>query len=134
MGAEALWRGAKRVVGIERLGKACRVIEENWRSFAQPRQIIQVIQGDVVQVLTQLEGCQFDRIYFDPPYESDCYGSVLREIVQGQLLHPSGSLAVEHDPKRPMAEVLGLRLDRQKVYGNSALSLYCRNVSNFSEG
>lgn len=125
MGAEALCRGAQRVVGIELSARACAVIRQNWQQVAQPDQQFDVIKGNVAQRLKTLAGQQFDRIYFDPPYASDLYQPVLAAIAQYQLLAPNGELAVEHNPNRqdilPPPE---LSLCRQKVYGNTAVAFY----------
>jgi 16S rRNA (guanine(966)-N(2))-methyltransferase RsmD len=124
MGAEALCRGAKQVVGIESSAVACRIIQANWQKVAQPQQNWQLLRGDVRKRLPTLVGQQFDHIYFDPPYASDLYEPVLGAIAQSQLLDPTGELAVEHDPKAAVIKVPGLRIDRQKVYGNTAMTFY----------
>lgn len=125
MGAEALCRGASLVVGIEKWGKACTIIQENWEKVAQPEQTFQVIQGNVVERLKTLADQQFDRIYFDPPYASGLYRPVLEAIAHYHLLSESGELAVEHNPHNPMpAQISNLEICRQKVYGNSALTFY----------
>ncbi len=127
MGAEALCRGAKLVVGIERYGKACKVIEENWSAVAGEEQEYRVIRGDVLTALKKLgdEGVKFDRIYFDPPYESKLYLPVLQFVARGEILSPGGEIAVEHNPKAwPASEIEGLELVRQKHYGNTELSFY----------
>ena len=128
MGAEALCRGAVLAVGIEQSGQACAVIRQNWQTVAKPEQSFQVLQGDVVQQLARLSGQQFDRIYFDPPYDSHLYEPVLRGITDFGLLAETGELAAEHRPGRQMPEPSGLILRRQKVYGNTALSFYARNT------
>jgi 16S rRNA (guanine966-N2)-methyltransferase len=126
MGAEALCRGASRVIGVEQSSRACVVIEQNWRQVAREAQQFQVLRGDVVKRLPLLAGQQFDRIYFDPPYASDLYEPVLGAIAQHQLLAPGGEMAVEHDPHREVERSIAsrLRICRQKVYGNTALSFY----------
>jgi 16S rRNA (guanine(966)-N(2))-methyltransferase RsmD len=125
MGAEALCRGAKRVVGIEQSGKACGIIQQNWQQVAQVDQSFQVIRGNVLQKLPGLAGQQFDRIYFDPPYASDLYDPVLAAISQYQLLAGAGVLAAEHSPDRQLPEKMGaLTLVQQRTYGNTSLSFY----------
>lgn len=125
MGAEALCRGASLVVGIEKWGKACTVIQQNWQQVAQPEQQFQVIQGDVVGRLKTLTGQQFDHIYFDPPYASDLYQPVIEAIAQYQLLAEDGELAVEHSPnKLNLSPLPSLEICRQKVYGNTALTFF----------
>jgi 16S rRNA (guanine(966)-N(2))-methyltransferase RsmD len=126
MGAEALCRGASLVVGIEKWGKACTVIQQNWQQVAKPEQEFQVLQGDVVGRLKTLTGQQFDRIYFDPPYASNLYKPVLEAIAHYQLLAEDGELAVEHNPNNlPPTPIPTLEICRQKVYGNTALTFYC---------
>jgi len=98
MGAEALCRGASLVVGIDIKGKACSIMQQNWRQVAQPEQTFKVIRGDVVRRLKTLADQQFDRIYFDPPYASDLYNPVLDAIAHYQLLADQGELAVEYSP------------------------------------
>jgi 16S rRNA (guanine966-N2)-methyltransferase len=133
MGAEALCRGAIRVVGIEKSGQACAAIHHNWQHVAQPHQQFQAIRGDAIAKILALSGqIQFDRIYFDPPYASELYAPVLAAIagIDSQttrlpLLAADGEMAVEHAPKRSLMETVGeLVLYRQKVYGNTALSFY----------
>ena len=125
MGAEALCRGAKEVIGIEQSGRACAIIQQNWQQVAQPTQQFQVLRGGVLTKLKTLAGKQFDRIYCDPPYESDLYQSVLEAIAEFNFLAPEGEMAVEHDPKFWKAsEIPGLAISRKKVYGNTALTFY----------
>ena len=125
MGAEALCRGASLAIGIEQSTRACALIRQNWQQMANDSQTFQVLRGDVRQRIKALEGQQFDRIYFDPPYESDLYSPVLAAIAQLQLLAPDGELAVEHSPDRAtMATPSTLEICRQKVYSNTALTFY----------
>lgn len=124
MGAEALYRGASIVVGIEHSTKACQIIKQNWQTLASSDQTIQVIRAPVLQALPKLEGQQFDRIYFDPPYASNLYEPVLAAIVTYNLLTIDGELAAEHSPKRDMKAPAGLLVDRQKTYGNTAVTFY----------
>lgn len=126
MGAEALSRGAMRVVGIERWGKAWAVVRQNWQQVAKPEQQFEVLRGDVVKRLPSLAGQQFDRIYFDPPYQSDLYDPVLQAIADLQLLAEDGELAVECDPQRQdIREPEPLMRFREKRYGNTEVRLYC---------
>ena len=125
MGAEALCRGAVLVVGIEQSGRACSIVQQNWQQVAQPNQQFRLLRGDVKQKLLGLQGQQFDRIYFDPPYASGLYQPVLETIAQHQLLAEDGEMAVEHNPDRPLPEtILNLKTCRHKVYGNTALTFY----------
>lgn len=125
MGAEALCRDAKKVVGIEKYGKACQIIRENWQAIAKPEQTFQIIKGDVLTKIKHLAEQQFDRIYFDPPYDSYLYLPVLKAISSLNLLAPTGEIAVEHDLQQWEAkEIPGLTLYRTKTYGKTAITFY----------
>ncbi len=125
MGAEALCRDAHLVVGIEKQGKACQIINENWKKVAEDYQNFKVIRGDVLKKLKSLEGQKFDLIYFDPPYQSQLYQPVLEMIVPNNLLNFQGEMAVEHDPKFWQArDIKGLTIVREKHYGNTSLTFY----------
>lgn len=130
IGAQALHRGARRVVGIERSARACRVIQANWQAIATPSQTFQVLKGDVLHILPKLQGDCFDHIYFDPPYASRLYDLVLETIATHQLLKPQGELAVEYSPQywQPPSliarEGTGITLCRQKQYGSTMLAFY----------
>ena len=125
MGAEALCRGASEVVGIEKNGRACTIIKQNWQQIAKPEQQFKVLRGDVIVKLKSLVGEKFDRIYFDPPYDSYLYLPVLKSIANYQLLSSTGKMAVEHNPKLWQAtEIPGLQIGRAKTYGNTTLTFY----------
>ncbi len=131
MGAEALCRGARLVVGIERSTAAGNIIWQNWEKVASSEQQVQLLRGDVIHKITTLAGQKFDRVYFDPPYAGNLYESVLREIDRLELLAPAGELAVEHSPDPSVSSLpealTNLELDRHKRYGNTAISFYRLN-------
>jgi 16S rRNA (guanine(966)-N(2))-methyltransferase RsmD len=125
MGAEALCRDAAIVCGIEQSDKACQVIRQNWQPLARPGQQLQIIRGDVVKMITKLQGQSFDLIYFDPPYESGLYEPVLEAIATHHLLNPTGELAVEHNCKRTFTPAPpALEVCHTRIYGNTALTFF----------
>jgi len=125
MGAEALCRGAKEVVGIEQLGEACVLIRENWQKVAQSGQTFEILRGDVLYHLSGLQDKGFDRIYFDPPYRGSLYVPVLNAIAELEIMAASGEMAVEYSRKLwTPAEIPGLTLCREKHYGHSSLAFY----------
>jgi 16S rRNA (guanine966-N2)-methyltransferase len=128
MGAEALCREAKIVVGIERSSAACDLILQNWKKVAGTSQNFHLWRGEVIDRLADLAGQQFDRIYFDPPYAGGLYQPVLAMIDRYQLLAPRGEIAVEHSPDQTISilptDLATLELCRHKNYGNTSISFY----------
>lgn len=124
MGAEALCRGAAEVVGIEQSAKAFNIVRDNWNHLVEPHQTLQLWKGDVLVMLPKLQGRAFDRIYFDPPYQSDRYEPVLQSLQALALLAPQGEVAVEHDRHRHFPPPDRWEIRREKVYGNTAVSFY----------
>ncbi|NEO82675.1 MAG: 16S rRNA (guanine(966)-N(2))-methyltransferase RsmD [Spirulina sp. SIO3F2] len=125
MGAEALCRGAASVTGVEKWGKAIRVVQQNWQQLAASNQSVTILRGEICKTLPKLQGQQFDLIYFDPPYASDLYDPVLKAIALLGLLHPDGELAAEYSPRywTPL-NLATLEQYRQKQYGNTAIMFY----------
>lgn len=128
MGAEALCREARMAIAIDKSSAACSIIEQNWQKVANASQTFRVLRGDVMDLLVDLAGQTFDRIYFDPPYAGGLYQPVLAEIDRLQLLAPLGEIAVEHSPDPQLsslpASLPTLELCRHKAYGNTAISFY----------
>jgi 16S rRNA (guanine966-N2)-methyltransferase len=128
MGAEALCRAAKIVVGIERSSAACDIILQNWKKVAGDSQKFQLLRGEVIERLADLAGQKFDRIYFDPPYAGGLYQPVLAAIDRYQLLAPKGEIAVEHSPDQTISllptDLPTIELCRHKNYGNTSISFY----------
>ncbi len=126
IGAEALCRGASSVVGVEKSGKACDIIQANWQKLAHSTQSFQVLRGNILTILPSLIGRRFDLIYFDPPYASGLYLPVLTAIAELQLLATEGEIAVEHDEQyQPSREILSLTQCRQKHYSKTTVTFYC---------
>ncbi len=124
MGAEALCREAGVVYGIDRSGDACRVIRQNWQALVTSPQRFQVFRGDVLKQLHKLHGQTFDLIYFDPPYDSGLYASVLDAIATHKLLKSTGELAVEHRLNTQLPTPATFQICQTRIYGNTALTFF----------
>jgi 16S rRNA (guanine(966)-N(2))-methyltransferase RsmD len=133
MGAEALCRGANLVIGIEKSSRACAIIRQNWQQVANNEQKFHILRGDILQQLKKLSGQKFDKIYFDPPYASELYQSVLEAIAQSHLLDHNGEIAIEHSPNFQPPIIPKWQINRQKTYGNTALTFYIIDKPNENE-
>jgi len=127
--AEALCRGAKEVIAIEKNNQSCQIIKYNLQTILQPEQTFKILKGDVLIYLKKLAPKTFDKIYFDPPYQSNLYQPVLNLIKEYNLLTDSGEIAVEHNPKFWQdIEIKGLEISRYKNYGKTTLVFYQKSL------
>jgi 16S rRNA (guanine966-N2)-methyltransferase len=126
VGIEALSRGATEVTFIERNRQACTAINANLTALGITQDAT-VINRDVLLALKRLEqdARQFDFVYFDPPYASGIYNSVMRQLGSCTLLTKDAIVIVEHRIKTPPETRYGrLKLFREVKQGESGLALF----------
>jgi 16S rRNA (guanine(966)-N(2))-methyltransferase RsmD len=125
VGIEALSRGARHAVFLERDPRAVRLIRDNlgvgsWSGTHE------VLQGDADRSLELLagRGATFQVAFLDPPYDAGRIDLLVTAI--GRRLDPGGVLVVEHRSRTEIepAEGSGL-LRRPKAYrhGDTTLTL-----------
>jgi len=126
LGIEALSRGAKRAVFVDK-GSACaRVIGKNLDilGFRDRAEICHEEAGKAVRWLAQRER-KFELIFADPPYGSDLAKKTLGDLAESHIVDEKGTVVVEHYWKRTLPEEVGrLRLVRNEKYGDTSLSFY----------
>ena len=126
VGVEALSRGASAVTFIERSRQACAVIQTNLAALGLTHAAT-MINRDAAAALNRLEqeSGQFAIAFFDPPYASEIYGQVMRQLASGNLLLAGAVVIVEHRAKTPPTREYGkLRIWREVKQGESALAFY----------
>lgn len=117
IGIEALSRGAKRAVFIEKNRAAAKVIAENLKA-ARLKEHAELIQADIYSGLRQLSGKKFDYIFMDPPYQERFEAGTLNLIGELELLKDDGMIIVEADLETDFGYLpsLGYRLVKEKRY------------------
>ncbi|HKX30447.1 MAG TPA: 16S rRNA (guanine(966)-N(2))-methyltransferase RsmD [Blastocatellia bacterium] len=126
IGIEALSRGAASVVFIEASRKAASIIGENLR-YCEIEEDARVVNRDALVALRHLaaQGMKFDIFYFDPPYDSDIYSPVIRQIAEQNLLADDGVVIVEHRRQSLLAPNYDrLRPYREVKQGESHLTFF----------
>jgi 16S rRNA (guanine966-N2)-methyltransferase len=133
LGLEALSRGAKRAVFIERDRPALAVLRQNLRELgAESRGT--VIAADVRTGIRRLAASKsssdgfseerFSWVFMDPPYANETE-AILAELSDRDLLAGCAVVIVEHDKRhRPPASIGGLFLTLRREYGDTELSFY----------
>jgi len=94
---EAISRGAKSAVLVEKDPKAARVIQSNLMttgSFGQSRMLTEGVETAIVKLAQ--EGKRFDFIFMDPPYNNGFEDLVLSTLPLS-LLKEDGKLIIESD-------------------------------------
>ena len=126
VGIEALSRGAGEVSFIERNRQACAAIDANLTALGIT-QGATIVSRDASVALKRLEqeARHFDFVFFDPPYESAIYDSVMRQLGFGKLLARNSVVIVEHRIKTPPSTRYGrLKLFREVKQGESGLAFF----------
>ncbi len=94
IGIEALSRGAKSAVFIEKSRGAAEVIAKNLKA-ASLAEHAELIQADIYSGLGRLSGRKFDYIFMDPPYQGGFENRTLKLIGEFGLLKDDGMIIVE---------------------------------------
>ncbi|MBT9153420.1 MAG: Ribosomal RNA small subunit methyltransferase D [Firmicutes bacterium] len=127
MGIEAVSRGARTVVAVERSPRAAALIVRNRDSLGIDPLVLRVRIGTYTKVLPELLGQEFDVVFADPPYGDLAGAHVLELIDRYDLLAARGALIIEHFAKESLpAEIGKLRLLKVKNYGQTVMSHYMR--------
>lgn len=118
IGIEALSRGAKEAVFVEKNKEAMACIKENLK-FTKLEHKAVTMTRDVMTALYQLEGEKaFDFIFMDPPYDMELEKSVLEYLAGSQLVYEDTMIIVEASKETEFSylEDLGFLLVKEKTY------------------
>ena len=138
LGFEALSRGARHCVFVERALRMRRRIERNAERLGVDS--LRILAGEAAKLLPQLEnaGAEFGIVFFDPPWDDWEGGAAARLLAAATRLGPQ-TVAAEHRSSRALPPRLEpappLRADgrdaavrfvrtRTIVAGDGAFSLY----------
>jgi len=123
-GIEALSRGARQAVFVEKARAALSVIKRNIQACALENQA-QVIQWDIARNLNCLQRIllRYDLVFMDPPYNRDMIQMGLSNLSHSDCINPGGCIVVEHSASEPIPENTGrfAVLDRRK-YGKTLVT------------
>src|SRR5262249_31931539 len=109
---------------------AANIIEENLRAVGLTigdSGAARLMVADAGRALGRLieDRQTFDLVFFDPPYESSLYETVMKQLGSGRLLTRKAVVVVEHRTKNATAERYGVvGRYRELKQGESSLSFY----------
>jgi 16S rRNA (guanine(966)-N(2))-methyltransferase RsmD len=124
LGIEALSRGAKKALFVEKGRQALRLIQRNLFQFGMEGRS-EILPRDVSRAIGILKqrGESFDLILMDPPYEKGLIQKTLLKLHSYRIYHEDSILVIEHDRREPIPEMVeGWTLIRQRGIGDTVIS------------
>lgn len=95
LGIEALSRGAKEAVFVDKNPAACVIIKDNLTSLKEAGE---VINDDYLNALGRLSASRFDLVFLDPPYaEKSYYQTSIDYLLSHNMLSPSAGVVLEYE-------------------------------------
>jgi len=126
MGIEALSRGAKSCVFVDRRRDACQLVGDNLAVCGFTAQG-QVVCADAMGYLNALR-TQFDLIFLDPPYADDTLERAIAHIARFDILAPYGIIVAECPADKALPSLSApYRVHREYRYGKIKVTVYRRD-------
>lgn len=126
VGIEALKKGAKEVVFVERDPVLAIFIKNSIEKLNLfPK--FQILNIDTIKFIEKTEQT-FDIVFADPPYESGELERLFKAFETKNLLKEDGVLIIQHHKKESLREKLKeLKIQKCYRYGDTLLTLYRRS-------
>jgi len=123
LGIEALSRGAKKTIFVEKGRQALRIIQRNLTQFGfeERSEIIPKDANRAIGILKQ-RGESFDLILMDPPYEKGLIKRTLMKLDSNPIYHKDSMLIVEHDRRENLPHTMNWNLFRDRQFGDTLIS------------
>jgi len=137
MACEALQKGVKRVLAIEKQRETAKICKKNLIDVSNTMDQsihIEVICNELISFLKKgpknqkiqfIKDCQnpekFDFVFLDPPYESEVYEITQELLLSKEWIKESSTLICECSSKSMPRIHNGWRLNKEKFYGSTSL-------------
>ncbi|MDX1622401.1 MAG: 16S rRNA (guanine(966)-N(2))-methyltransferase RsmD [Gemmatimonadota bacterium] len=121
---EALSRGAREAVCVERSGGALGALESNLAALGLEERV-RVVRGEALAFCRRLDDTAepFDLVFADPPY-AEPLDPILREVVERPWW--TRACVVEHAADREPSATGAAEETETRRYGDTALSIFWR--------
>jgi 16S rRNA (guanine966-N2)-methyltransferase len=122
LGIEALSRGAASVTFVDHQPRGLAILRQNLDALGL-KDRAHVVRGDVVRWLEAspdvVKTARF--VFLDPPYEDVALDRALRALDR-EVDH--ATVVAEHSRRQSLPELARLKLDRQRRYGDTLVSVF----------
>jgi 16S rRNA (guanine966-N2)-methyltransferase len=123
LGIEALSRGAVEAVFVERRPPACQIIRANLEHTKLDTKA-RVLCAPVERTVGAFDE-PFGLVLLDPPYAYPGLDGIMTMVSGARVIGDETVVVFEHSPRFAVADRYGgLHLWRQKVYGDTAVSIF----------
>lgn len=126
IGLEALSRGAKEAVFVEKDRIAAKIIRQNAVMLGLDEARARIIQATVNNWLETARPEAFDLIFADPPYHDPQFSTVSKLF---GLLKPNGLMVLSHTGIGEVPIQDGIVVVDNRSYGNAYLTYFRRGAS-----
>ncbi|HMQ10548.1 MAG TPA: 16S rRNA (guanine(966)-N(2))-methyltransferase RsmD [Oligoflexia bacterium] len=122
IGLEALSRGAKFCLFIEKSSQNVRTISHNINSL-QVEGRSKIVKGELPKALKQVRQ-KFDLVLFDPPFALALAEETVPELIKLNLLNPGAIVVVERSKLSEDLAFSQLSLESKRIIGDSVLWIF----------
>jgi 16S rRNA (guanine966-N2)-methyltransferase len=129
LGIEALSRGAKRAVFIDKSPECCGVIKEN-TAHTKLTDRAEVYAAGFEYAVERLRrtGRKFDIVFLDPPYSKNFIQEALKIMTNNDIMVDNGIIAAEHRVSDKLPESIGgFEATGTRRYGDTAITFYVKS-------
>lgn len=131
MGLEALSRGAKKVVFVEKNPRHAEIIKKNIHNFfGVGDKKTKLIISDALKALETINE-QFNFIFVDPPYALGLYEPILKKIEENNILQTEGIIVLEHPSAMDVPGTISgteFKVYKTKIYGDTGITVLLKNT------
>ncbi|MCK9555861.1 16S rRNA (guanine(966)-N(2))-methyltransferase RsmD [bacterium] len=132
LGIEALSRGSKHCLFMEKDAGACKIIQKNLL-YTNLNSYATLIRRDVPDGVKSLhkQGVRFDLVFADPPYKYDYFGfsegiNLLKLEYLYDIIAVNGLFIAEHKSKNRLDFGPEFREIRNRVFGQTSITILKR--------
>lgn len=122
IGIEAISRGAKRVVFVDKDRESMDYVRRNLTLIGESAE---TMTSNYLSAINRLKGNKFDIIYVDAPYDMHIIDDVLTAIKSNEILTLNGQVIYESLAKTNQKSVLtDYELAKSRKYGSVVIDIY----------
>jgi 16S rRNA (guanine966-N2)-methyltransferase len=127
LGIEALSRGAREVVFVEKHPQSIQILQQNLEKLRVPPTDYRIINMDVLVYLKNYKGDAFDIIFADPPFTEKMAHKVMEQASCSEAFGAQTLMTIESERRERMHDFYGdLERYDHREFGDKILSFFSK--------